>query len=172
VPNRAFRAVEAHELNQSEAWVLFWLIYRCGRDGGETAFTLKGLAAESRWGKSAEALRQTLHALQEKQWIDADPPSSRGVSTWRVSLKAAKLAPRNLEGSSKEPPTGDAPTPHPDVDSDSKQPPSANALKEKEQEQDFRPLTAEEIEVLEKSNLPLPPSVLEALTGDSLGVMP
>jgi hypothetical protein len=78
VPNRAFRAVEAHELNQSEAWVLFWLIYRCGRDGGETAFTLKGLAAESRWGKSAEALRQTLHALQEKQWIDADPPSSRG----------------------------------------------------------------------------------------------
>jgi hypothetical protein len=101
VPHRLYRAVTAHELTFNEAGVLQWLVYRCWRDGGETAATLAALHSEMRFPCSSELLRTTLHALVEKGWIEAEAPTPGGRSPWRFTLKDAGVGALGLEVSSK-----------------------------------------------------------------------
>jgi hypothetical protein len=102
VPHRVQRAVTAHELTFNEYGVLVWLIYRCWRDGGTTAATLSSIHEEMRWPHTTEALRQALHRLAEKGWVESEPPSRGGRSPWRWSLKSAQIEPHHLVVTSNE----------------------------------------------------------------------
>jgi hypothetical protein len=106
VPRRVFDALEAHELTFVQLGLLTWLIHRCGRDGKCSA-TLRTIKEQTRYPYSVERLRQELHEMAGKGWINAQAPTPGGVSPWSFELVRAKTGPLKLElGSNERPAEG------------------------------------------------------------------
>lgn len=131
---RIVRALQVDDLDYHGYAVLSFLVDLIDLPGrnGEVMFTLGGLADALGWPLGHERLRQKLHELRRRRWIDFDAPRRGPGSAWIFRLTGAEIdaerdefptnfqreTPSHLETNSNPSREAEAANPLPDSDSE------------------------------------------------------